>query len=115
MDRIAAGLRTAVQELWALIVDDWFLAAGAMAAIGITSLLSRTDTPGTGDLTGWLLVAMVLASVAIAVRRAARVRRSREERDRRASPHPGAPRRPVDGERAELPDRRAPPTPHNGR
>ncbi|MEM8904031.1 MAG: hypothetical protein AAGA17_03160 [Actinomycetota bacterium] len=70
MDRIAAGLRTAVQELWALIVDDWFLAAGAMAAIGITSLLSRTDTPGTGDLTGWLLVAMVLASVAIAVRRA---------------------------------------------
>ncbi|MEM8746129.1 MAG: hypothetical protein AAF945_01665 [Actinomycetota bacterium] len=70
MNRVTAWLRTAVKELWALIVDDWYLAAGAMAAIGITYLVSRTDTPGTADVTGWLLVALVVASVAAAVRRA---------------------------------------------
>ncbi|MEM9609689.1 MAG: hypothetical protein AAGA99_19855 [Actinomycetota bacterium] len=70
MTRAIQWIRTALGELWALIVDDGWLAVAALAAIGVTALLSRTHTPGTGDLTGWILVALVIVAVARSVRRA---------------------------------------------
>ena len=76
MNRLVGWVRTALREIWALVVDDWILAVSSLAAIGATFAVSRIDAVGSGNATGWLLVALVVTAVAASVRRAVAARLS---------------------------------------
>ncbi len=70
MKRVGRFVVTALKELWSLVVDDGFLAIAALVAIGVAYLLSRDGAFGPVNGVGWLLVAMIVASMLISLRRA---------------------------------------------
>lgn len=76
MKRGLALLRETVDELWALIVDDGFLALAALAAVAATFLLSRESVLGPVDAVGWILVFAIVVAMVLSVRRGIRSKRS---------------------------------------
>lgn len=74
MSRLLGLVWASLTELWSLVVDDGFLAIAALVSIGVTYLLSRDGALGPVDATGWLLVAMLVVSMLLSLRRALRQR-----------------------------------------
>ncbi|MEL6981387.1 MAG: hypothetical protein AAFO29_03080 [Actinomycetota bacterium] len=65
-------LRTALSSLVGLVVDDGFLAIGALAVIAATAVVADERLLGTGDGLGWLLVILLAAVTTASVLRAVR-------------------------------------------
>ncbi len=65
-------LRGLVGPLIGLIVDDGFLAVGALVVIAAIAVVADDRLFGTGDATGWALVALLAAITGISVLRAVR-------------------------------------------
>lgn len=70
MKRATQVVATVASELWSLLVDDGFLAVVALIAIGAAYLLSRNSVLGAVDAVGWILIALLTASMVVSVRRA---------------------------------------------
>ena len=64
----------AVGRFWYefIIGDDWRIATGVVAALGITALLART----TALPVWWIVVVVVLALLPLSIRRSVRGRRA---------------------------------------
>jgi hypothetical protein len=64
----------AVGRFWYefIVGDDWRIAAGVVAALGITALLTRT----TALPVWWIVVVVVLALLPLSIRRSVRGRRT---------------------------------------
>jgi hypothetical protein len=73
MKRTMRLVRGAINELWALVVDDSFVAFGAIVSVAVTYLLSRPHMLGSVDAVGWLLAGMVAGVLLISVRRVVRL------------------------------------------
>jgi hypothetical protein len=64
----------AVGRFWYefIVGDDWRIATGVVAALGITALLART----TALPVWWIVVVVVLALLPLSIRRSVRGRRA---------------------------------------
>jgi hypothetical protein len=64
----------AVGRFWYefIVGDDWWIATGVVAALGITTLLART----TSLPAWWIVVVVVLALLPLSIRRSVRGRRT---------------------------------------
>jgi hypothetical protein len=64
----------AVGRFWYefIVGDDWRIATGVVAALGITALLART----TSLPVWWIVVVVVLALLPLSIRRSVRGRRT---------------------------------------
>ncbi|MEM7323200.1 MAG: hypothetical protein AAF531_08950 [Actinomycetota bacterium] len=72
MNRIVDAVRTVFWSLVGLVVDDGFLAVGALVVIAVVAALADDRLLGTGDGTGWVLVLLVAAITTTSVLRAVR-------------------------------------------
>jgi hypothetical protein len=66
------ALRHAARELVGLVVEDGFVALGALVSIAIGYVLSRDAVLGPTVTVGVLIVAMLAASLGVSLVRAAR-------------------------------------------
>jgi hypothetical protein len=80
---VVAIVGVAVRELWALVVDDGFLALAALGAVGVAFLTSRDALLGPSNAVGWLLIGLLVASLMVSVGRAI-------ARDSAMAPRPAA-------------------------
>lgn len=78
MRRLATAVRSAAVALLGLLVDDAVLVAGIAAALTLTWALWRTGSVPAGAL-GFVLLGLVVATLAASLRHAARAARPRSE------------------------------------
>ena len=70
---MSSGTVKAIWEtVWGLLVEDGSLAAGIVAALAVTWLVSRLLADPAQDQIGWLLLAMLVLLVVLNLRAAGR-------------------------------------------
>ncbi|MEM9562723.1 MAG: hypothetical protein AAGA93_08915 [Actinomycetota bacterium] len=72
MSRLRAVLGSLFGPLIGLVVDDGFLAVGALVVIAAIAVAADERLLGTGDGTGWALVALLAVTTTVSVMRAVR-------------------------------------------
>lgn len=65
-------LRTALTELLGLVVEDGYVALGALLALGTAYGLTRDAVLGPVEVVGWMLVALTALALLGSLARAAR-------------------------------------------
>jgi apolipoprotein N-acyltransferase len=66
------AIRNAVSELLGLVVEDGYVAIGALLALAVAYALTRDRFLGPVQLVGWILVALVAVALMGSLVRAAR-------------------------------------------
>ncbi|MGH4026994.1 MAG: hypothetical protein ACRDRV_20670 [Pseudonocardiaceae bacterium] len=69
--RVWGAVATGTREAVGLLVDDGAVALGIAVAVAVAALLASLDI---GDTTGWVLLILVWAALAVSLRRIRRER-----------------------------------------
>ncbi len=77
--RLGRAVAEAARELYGLVVEDGFVAIGALAAIAVCGLLTREGLLGPSLLAGIALFVLLAASLLGSLRREVKGRRRRPE------------------------------------